>query len=120
MAAYRELAPELLSKLLEPYQDSREHDLLQSERRKEDAYYRQHQCSRCGSGNLSRVFANPQHAYAEVEGEKPVLPRYVLKCEECEAEEDPRTGILLKIGNLGKAVERHQARGVPTFTPESD
>jgi len=85
--------PRITIKLLEGKKD-----ILGPLVEKRDAFYKSRQCLRCGGGTFTKV-ANPKTLFIP---EDP-LPRFLLKCKDCECLFDPHTNILLKMGNLGKA-----------------
>jgi len=87
------LDPRITEKLLEGHKDTI--SPLAEEREK---FYLSQSCPHCGGnaldkrGSLNTLFrANDP------------LPRYQLLCENCGCLFDPHSGLILKLGNLGKA-----------------
>lgn len=87
------LDPEIAQKLLEGHQDVV--TPLSEEREK---FYAAQVCPRCG-GNC-RKLGNYSSMYTGDEA----LPKFYMQCLACGEEFDPHSGIILKTGNVGKAV----------------
>ena len=102
---YQEMDPELALKLIEGYDD-----VLTGEMRKQEAFYRQFDCPRCG-GKCDKHFLSIQHAFPQ-NGES-LVPRSGLKCRLCDCVFDPHSGLMVSLGNAGKITERV----LPTLTP---
>jgi len=90
-------------------------DELAATRNAEQVFIRNTPCTRCG-GRCTPSFPGVRSVYTPGS----VLPRYTLTCSACSAEFDPNTGILLRLGNLGQAIEIALAQQTPWITPESD
>lgn len=103
--AYEEMDPELALKLSEGYPD-----VLSGETRKQEAFYRQFPCPRCG-GPCDRHFLGVSHAFPQ-DGET-LLPRSGLRCNLCDCVFDPHTGLIVQLGNPGRIQERLAATKVP-------
>lgn len=112
MPLYQEMDEEELRAALAHYQAD---DLLFGEQRKEAAWLRQHACPRCG-GDTSPCFGSIATTFSTDQ----VMPRNNLKCRMCEAEFDPRTGIIVRLGNIGRAAELALAQQTPWINPEPD
>jgi hypothetical protein len=65
----------------------------------DNTFYASKVCPTCG-GSCRKVF-DTKTGFREGE----LLPRYLLKCLACESTFDPRTNLILTMGNLAKAVE---------------
>jgi hypothetical protein len=104
MPVYQEMDQGVLAAILEKYQGE---DILSGEARKEDAYLRQFACIRCG-GNTTKAFPGIRQVYSGG-----LMPKMNLKCTACGCEFDPRTGVLLNLGNVGEAIEQAQAQQTP-------
>jgi DNA-directed RNA polymerase subunit RPC12/RpoP len=98
-----------LREALEAYADQ---DLLFGAKRKEDAFLRQIVCPRCG-GETSPCFSSIRTVFAPDQ----IPPRHNVKCKACGAEVDPRNGVLLSLGNIGKAIEQGLAQQTPWINP---
>ena len=61
-------------------------------------FYEDQRCIRCGGSAFSRI-ADSRTMFTQDDP----LPRYLLKCRDCECLFDPHSRILLTMGNLGKA-----------------
>lgn len=116
MKAYTEMDPELIAKLVQPYVDAGETDLLSREKTKEDAFLRNHTCPTCGCGSMTPFFVNAAHAYQSGS----ILPRKALRCSACGAEYDPHTNITLSTGNIAKAIELIRANQLPGFNEPTE
>lgn len=97
--------PALAAKLIEGYENELEPAL-----KAQDAFYRQHNCPRCG-GNTQKHFLSVQHAFPGIAGE--ILPRSGLKCLLCECVFDPHSGMIVELGNAGKINDKIRASQVP-------
>jgi hypothetical protein len=86
-----EMDPAFALAALEGYQDE-----LSSEKRANDAFYRQFRCPRCG-GECSPEYS-AQHAF----GGGAVVPRALLRCLKCRGLMDPHSGLQVELGNLGE------------------
>jgi hypothetical protein len=87
------LDPEITRKLLEGHKD-----VISQAAEDRDKFYSTTSCPRCGGsckkmGNYSTMYT----------ADEP-LPRFCLKCLACGEEFDPHSGLVLKPGNVGKAV----------------
>lgn len=100
-----ELDPAEVRRLLAGHPDE-----LSGEKLKMDAYYRQHQCPRCG-GKCDRAFLGEHHAFAKDSGW--LLPRSGLKCCLCDCVFDPHSGVIVSLGNVGKIKERMDVERTP-------
>lgn len=87
------LDPRITMKLLEGRED-----VITPLSQERERFYRSQYCPQCG-GNANTKTANPNRMF--VEGE--ALPRYQLRCDNCECLFDPFTGLVVEMGNLGKA-----------------
>jgi hypothetical protein len=63
-----------------------------------DEFYRSQSCIRCNGTSLTKV-ANAATLFHPNDP----MPRYLMECKDCECLFDPHTGLLLAMGNLGKA-----------------
>ena len=90
MGAYQELDPELAWKALEGYED-----VLSSQARAQDAFYRQFRCLRC-RGQVERT-TDLRHAF-DPTGEI-LVPRSLLRCPSCALVFDPHTGLTVSVGH---------------------
>ncbi|MFA5436205.1 MAG: hypothetical protein WC372_09230 [Candidatus Neomarinimicrobiota bacterium] len=92
MAVFKELDPELHLKLIEGYVDE-----LTPETRTQNAFYQAHRkCKRCGNG-MVREF-DPRVAW----GGEGLLPKALLRCQECGFLLEPETGVVLNTGSAAK------------------
>lgn len=91
----KQLDPQITAKLLEGHEDT-----ITKLAQDREQFYQSQSCPRC-SGNSNTKTANPHRLF--VNGE--ALPRYQLRCDNCECLFDPFTGIVLEMGNVGKAYE---------------
>jgi len=103
---------ELLRSILEHYKDE---DILSGERKKEDAFLRQFSCPRCG-GKTVPHFPGVQRVFSASEP----LPQMDLKCLQCKAVFNPRTGILSSLGNPGEAIQQAYAQQTPWIKPADE
>lgn len=85
--------PRIILKLLEGRED-----VISPLADRRDEFYRSQSCIRCGSTALTRV-ANAATLFHSNDP----MPRYLMECQSCECLFDPHTGLLLSMGNLGKA-----------------
>jgi len=85
--------PRITAKLLEGYADT-----ITEAVEERNKFYQQQQCPYCGGNALTRT-ANPRLLFRPDDP----LPRYQLRCQNCDCLFDPHTGIVLKTGNVGKA-----------------
>lgn len=87
--------PEITIKLLEGHKD-----VITPAAEEREAWYKNQTCIRCGSSALKK------HGDSRTlfRGNDP-LPRYNLICQSCECMFDPHSGLLLSMGNPGKALE---------------
>ena len=85
--------PRVILKLLEGKKD-----IITPLAEKRDEFYRGQTCIRCGSQALIKV-ANAATLFRSNDP----MPRYLMQCQDCECLFDPHTGLLLSMGNLGKA-----------------
>jgi hypothetical protein len=74
-------------------------DVLSEAVEQDSKFYASKSCPRCGgscrkTGDIRTMFTGDD-----------VLPQFNLECLACGEEWDPRTGITIKIGNIGKAFE---------------
>jgi hypothetical protein len=87
------LDPRITLKLLEGRED-----VITPLAQEREQFYKSKSCPRCGgnantkTGDFHRLF---------VDGE--ALPRYQLRCDNCACLFDPFSGIVIEMGNLGKA-----------------
>jgi hypothetical protein len=89
-----EMDPELAAKAIEGYQNE-----LESENRKLEAFYRQFRCKRCQGPVRKETLAN--HCFADGET---LVPRAVLRCEQCSCLFDPFSGLVLETGDPSKVL----------------
>jgi hypothetical protein len=87
------LDPEIAQKLLEGHKD-----VVTAASEERDGFYAAQSCPRCG-GNCRKL--GDYHTMYTGEG---ALPKFYLQCLACGEEFDPHSGIILKTGNVGKAV----------------
>lgn len=109
---YKEMDPDLLEHLLEGYEDE-----LTGEARKQEAFYRQFRCPRCG-GECEKHFLGVGHSFSSTSDT--YLPRSGLKCKLCECVFDPHSDLIVGLGNAGKISERIQPTLVPLIKPDDD
>lgn len=88
-----EMDPELIRKALEGYQNE-----LEPEQKKQEAFYRQFRCQRCGSSSLRKEI-DVRHAFADP---NTLVPRALLRCNLCSCLFDPHSGVQLERGNPAK------------------
>jgi hypothetical protein len=89
------LDPEIALKLLEGHED-----VITPLAQARETFYTGQNCPHCGSNALEKI-GNAHRLF--VDGD--LLARYQLRCSGCECEFDPHSGIVLKIGNIGKAYQ---------------
>jgi hypothetical protein len=87
------LDQEIVQKLLEGHQD-----VITPLSEEKEKFYAAQSCPRCGGS--CRKLGDYRSMYT---GED-ALPKFYLQCLACGEEFDPHSGIILKIGNVGKAV----------------
>lgn len=87
------LDQEITQKLLEGHRD-----VLTEMNKEREKFYAAQPCPRCG-GNCRKL--GDYHTMYTGEGP---LPKFCLQCLACGEEFDPHTGIILKTGNVAKAV----------------
>lgn len=109
MPAYTEMDENEIRAILGKYQQVGEDTLLQEERKKEDAFLRNHTCPTCGKGGMTPFFVSRAHVYAGSQ----LLGRCALRCDLCLGEYDPYSRLVLKEGNLMEAQERIKAAQMP-------
>jgi len=102
MPAFKEMDPELVTKLLEGYENE-----LGPATTKLEAFYRQFKCPKC-SGHMNKHFISVQHAFGD---EELPIPRSGLKCLTCDLIVDPHSGILLGLGTAAAEVAQKVAVG---------
>jgi hypothetical protein len=85
--------PRVILKLLEGRKD-----VITPLAEKRDEFYRNQTCIRCGGTALTKV----SNAATLFQSGDP-MPRYLMQCQDCTCMFDPHTGLLLSMGNLGKA-----------------
>jgi hypothetical protein len=86
------LDPEIAQKLLEGHED-----VVTSANEERDKFYAAQTCPRCG-GNCQKL-----GDYRSMYSGEGALPKFYLRCLACGEEFDPHSGIILKVGNVGKA-----------------
>lgn len=86
------LDPEVTRKLLEGHVD-----ILTPAAQEQESFLTSQSCPRCGGS--CRKIADARTVFREQE----MLPHYYLQCLACECEFDPRTGMIIEMGNLAKA-----------------
>ena len=112
MPNFVEMDPELALKLIEGYENE-----LDPEAKKQEAFYRQMACPRCG-GNCEKAFISAEHTF----GDGALIPRSGMRCTLCDCLFDPHTGVILELGNVGKIPARVGAGLTPYISnkPEDD
>lgn len=90
-------------------------DELAAAKKAEEAFIRNTPCTRCG-GSCTPTFPGPRMVYSPGS----LLPRYTLTCRTCGAEFAPSTGVLLRLGNMGKACAVALAQQTPWLSREFD
>jgi len=103
MPTYQELDPEICRKMIEGYDD-----VLEGEAKKQDAFYRQFRCLRCGSA-CEKIFLGLHHAFDP--GSDTPLPRSGLRCTQCSCTFDPHSGLIVEIGEGGKDIDVTKSKG---------
>ena len=103
--ALKPMDPRIILKLLEGHED-----VITPLARERQKFYDSKTCTECGSPALVKTWDADT-----VFRDNDLLPRAFLKCESCDALMDPHSGILLSLGNQGKAMEPV----VPIIDPES-
>jgi hypothetical protein len=89
MAVFKELDPELHLKLIEGYKDE-----LTPEALVQNAFYQSHRkCKRCGCDMVKEM--DPRVTWSS----GGLLPRALLRCQECGFLIDPETNIILNSGS---------------------
>jgi hypothetical protein len=92
MAVFKELDPELHLKLVEGYEDE-----LAPEAAKLEAFYQAHRkCKRCGQ--MMRKETDVRTAWEEGH----LLPKSLLRCDDCGFLIEPFTGVILDSGKASK------------------
>jgi len=86
------LDPQITAKLIEGHKD-----VLTREAEKQESYYAAQSCPRCGGS--CRKLGDYHKMY---QGDDP-LPDFYLECLACGEQFHPKTGIILKSGNIGNA-----------------
>lgn len=89
------LDPRITAKLLEGHTDT-----LTAEAEERERFYQAQSCPHC-SGNAFTKTGDSRFMFRAGEA----LPRYLLKCDNCDGIFDPFSGIVLTMGNLAKAWE---------------
>lgn len=87
------LDPEIIEKLLEGAQDS-----ITPLAKSREQFYQSQACPNCG-GNAFQKFG---YAHSLFISNDP-LPRYHLRCKNCNCSFNPHSGIVTELGNIGKA-----------------
>jgi hypothetical protein len=87
------LDPEIAQKLLEGHKD-----VISAASEEREKFYSAQSCPRCG-GNCRKM----GDYGAMYTGDEP-LAKFYLQCLACGEEFDPHSGIVLKTGNVGKAI----------------
>jgi hypothetical protein len=88
------LDPRITEKLLEGTEDTIT-PLAQARER----FYKSQACPYCG-GNSFRKYGDPRMLFRPDDP----LPRYQLRCENCGCLFDPHSGLVVKTGNVAKAL----------------
>lgn len=91
---FRELDPETVRTLLEEKDEKgkpRYQDLLTPAALREEAFFRNSRCPRCGKAN-HETFVDPQRPFLS----GALLPNCHLRCLECQTEFDPHSGLVLR------------------------
>ena len=101
MPIFKEMDPNLAAKLIEGYEN-----VLDPERRKLEAFYRQFKCPKC-KGNMIKHFLSIQHSFGDPD--IPV-PRSGLKCMACNLTIDPHSGIVVDLGVAAPEAAQKVAR----------
>ena len=86
--------PRITAKLLEGYRDT-----ITDAAKERERFYQDQTCPYCQGVDFQRR----GDARTMFRPNDP-LPRYQLVCVNCDCHFDPHSGIILKIGNLGKAL----------------
>ena len=89
------LDPEITLKLLEGFEDT-----ITPLSKKRDTFYEQQTCPYCEGDNLTKT-ADSKTIFRNNDP----LPRFLLSCDNCNCLFDPHSGLILSMGNLGKAFE---------------
>lgn len=113
MPSYQEMPEDELRAILEA--NEKTPDELAAAKKAQEAFIRNTPCTRCG-GACVASFPGVRMVFPAGS----VLPNYTLTCRSCGAEFDPHTGILLRLGNIGRACEIAMAQQTPWINPESD
>jgi hypothetical protein len=95
---FKELDPELCWKAIEGYTNE-----LSPQQKGLDAFYRQFVCPRC-QGKM-RKEVSVKHAFSDP---NTLVPRSLLRCEDCHHLMDPHTGLDLELGNPAR-INRNDA-----------
>jgi nitrite reductase/ring-hydroxylating ferredoxin subunit len=103
--ALEQLDPEITLKLLEGYKDT-----ISQAAQEREQFYQSQSCPHCG-GN-----AFHKEAGSKLFRDGEPLPRYLLRCANCDCVFDPFTGIQLTMGNLAKAYQP----AIPILDPSED
>jgi rubredoxin len=91
MPRFTELDPEACLAAIEGHED-----ILTGEAQKMEAFYRQHVCPVCKS-SCHKEFS-PFHAFSDGS----LIPRALLRCNECNHLFDPHSGITVERGEHGR------------------
>lgn len=93
--SFKQLDPRITIKLLEGRRD-----VISPLAEKREKFYAEQECPNCGgnaltkTGDTTTLFRNGD-----------LLPRYLLSCDNCGCLFDPHSGIILSMGNKGRAYE---------------
>jgi len=93
--ALKTLDPRITQKLLEGHKD-----ILTPAAQERERFYQDQMCPCCGGNAFTKVGDSRTMIR---EGE--ILPRFLLKCDNCGCLFDPHSGIQLSLGNIAKALQ---------------
>lgn len=103
----RELNPELARKAIEGHED-----VLAPAARVDEAFYRQFSCPGCGSSSLAKEYLGGPRGQGVTWTEDEVLPNALLRCGECSALFNPKSGMIVEQGVPVTLPEQPRAPGL--------
>jgi len=89
----KQLDPKVIMKMLEGHED-----VITPLQRERDQLYQSQSCPTCGGNAFDKV-GDSRTMFRQGD----VLPRYMLRCSNCDCVFDPHSGIQLTMGNVARA-----------------